>query len=281
MNRSMSLKARARNTAEKWGIPAHAVLQNYMMEALLLRIANSRYHDNFILKGGMLIATLIGIGYRTTMDIDTTVRFFPLSEESLSKIVNEIFDMPAEDQIVFSLKSVTPIRKDDHYAGFRLSINANLGRTSQALKMDVSAGDVLSPGPVNYSFQTHMNETVRILAYNIETLLAEKIETILQRSIANTRMRDYYDVYIILETQRESIDPGLFSIAVHETARHRKSMHAIAGRNTILSTLKDNKEMETKWRLYASNNSYSRDVPFEVVIDSVEQIIDWIIDEMS
>lgn len=219
MNKSMQLKAKIKNLALKNKIPAQAVLQNFMLERLLERVATSDYRDKIILKGGMLIASMIGIGSRTTMDMDATIRGYSLSNEAIQKAFAEICSIPLNDGVILTLNSITPIRDEDEYGGFRLMINANYETINTPLKVDITTGDIITPEAVRYTFRSNFEEKrIEIWAYNIETILAEKVETILRRSVLNTRPRDFYDVFILMKTHQQMIDKDIFIAALNATA---------------------------------------------------------------
>ncbi|MDP1624189.1 MAG: nucleotidyl transferase AbiEii/AbiGii toxin family protein, partial [bacterium] len=199
----MQLKSRIKNLALKNRIPAQAVLQNFMLERLLERISISKHKDKFILKGGMLIASMIGIDSRTTMDMDATIRGYPLLDEAIQSVFTEICSLPLNDGVILTLNSITPIRDEDEYGGYRVMITARYEAINTPLKVDVTTGDIITPEAVRYTFHSNFEEKrIEIWAYNIETILAEKVETILQRSVLNTRPRDFYDVYILMKTHQ-------------------------------------------------------------------------------
>ena len=186
MSKAMQLKARIKNLALKNHIPAQAVLQNFMLESLLERIAISKYRDRVILKGGMLIASLVGIKSRTTMDMDATLQGFPLSEETIWQAFLDICAIPMDDEITLILDHIVPIQEADEYGGFRIAIIAKFESIKTPLKINITTGDIITPSAVRYSFQSHFDDKlIEIWAYNIETVLAEKVETILRRSVFN------------------------------------------------------------------------------------------------
>lgn len=271
MSKSMQFKARIKNLALKNNIPAQAVLQNFMLERLLERISISQYKDKFVLKGGMLIASLVGIDSRTTMDIDATILGFPLSDESLHLALSDICAMQLEDDTTFRLDSIEAIRDDDEYGGFRAAITATYENILTPLKFDITTGDVLTPGAIRYAFQSGFEDKViEVWAYNIETVLAEKVETILRRGVLNTRLRDFYDVYVIAE--RQTIDGKLFAAALNATSQHRGSLAALEDKENIMLAIRDDGIMLQRWRLYADENYYAREVEFEEIMDVLKRL---------
>ena len=184
-----------------------------MLECLLERLSVSKYKDKFVLKGGMLIAALVGIDNRATMDLDTTLRNLSLTQENVIKTITEICAIELDDEVIFIVKKTEPIRKDDIYGGLRVSIDAVYDTIITPLSIDVSTGDAITPSPVKYTFSGIFDETkkIELWAYNIETVLAEKVETILRRGELNTRPRDFYDIHILCTTQK--YDSAIFKNA--------------------------------------------------------------------
>lgn len=270
MSKSMQLKANIKNLALKNKIPAQAVLQNFMLERLLERVATSDYKDKIILKGGMLIASMIGIGSRTTMDMDATVRGYPLSDEAIQNVFAEICSIPLKDDVILTLNSITPIRDEDEYGGFRLMINAKYETINTPLKVDITTGDIITPEAVHYTFHSSFEEKkIEIWAYNIETILAEKVETILRRSVLNTRPRDFYDVYILMKTHQRTIDKDIFIAALNATAQKRSSLPALQDKRKILQAIQSDPPMRQRWDLYCKENYYANSIEFDEVINSL------------
>lgn len=235
----MRLKARIKNIAAKNHVPAQAILQNYMLERFLERITFSKFKDNFVLKGGLLITSLVGVDTRTTMDMDTTILGLPLSDETLKKILAEICGIPLDDDVTLSLDTITPIRDEDEYGGFRAALTVRYESISTPLKIDITTGDVLTPKAVRYNFHSSFDgKIIKVWAYNIETILAEKVETILRRGIFSTRPRDFYDVYILVRTKGRALNPGTFKTALKATAEKRYSLEKLDQCESILETIR-------------------------------------------
>ena len=267
MSNAMQIKARIKNLAAQYHIPAQAVLQNYMLERLLERISLSKYQDRIILKGGMLIASMVGISNRTTMDMDATLRNFPLTEETIRAAFIEICDIPLPDEVRFTLHHVAPIREEDEYGGYRVALLASFDTIQTPLKIDVTTGDVITPGAVCYSFQSTFEEKgIEVWAYNLETILAEKIETILRRSVLNTRPRDFYDVYILTKSYRQVIDYDLLKTALNATAQKRTSLEALQGSNGIIRAIQADATMRSRWDHYCREYSFASGISFDAVV---------------
>ena len=274
MRKAMQLKSRIKNLASKNRIPAQAVLQSFMLERLLERISVSKYRDIFILKGGMLIASMIGIGSRTTMDMDGTIKGYPLMDETIQSVFTEVCSISLNDDVILTLNSITPIRDEDEYGGYRLTITARYEAINTPLKVDITTGDIITPEAVRYTFHSSFEEKrIEIWAYNIETILAEKVETILRRSVFNTRPRDFYDVYILMKTQHHMIDKELFITALNATAQKRVSLTALQDQKRILQAIQSDPPMRRSWDLYRKGNFYANNIEFDEVIKSLEEIL--------
>ena len=264
----MQLKARIKNMAAENHIPAQAVLQNYMLERLLERIAVSKYKDRFILKGGMLIASLVGIGSRTTMDMDATLIGYPLSEETIQEALSDTCALQLDDGISLALEHIAPIRDEDEYGGYRATILARYEGINTPLKIDITTGDIITPGAVPYAFHSGFEDKlIEIWAYNIETILAEKVETILRRSVLNTRLRDFYDVYIILKTQGKTIDKNILAAALNATSERRRSLAALRDMEEIIQAIRADEIMQQRWERYCKENYYASGIEFDEVIE--------------
>jgi predicted nucleotidyltransferase component of viral defense system len=251
MSKAMQLKAKIKNLALKNHIPAQAVLQNFMLDRLLERISLSKYKDMVILKGGMLIASMVGINSRTTMDMDATLRGYPLTEKAIQSALSEICAIPLGDDVTLELDHIVPIREDDEYGGFRVAIIAKFESINTPLKVDITTGDIITPDAIRYAFHSNFeNKKIEVWAYNVETILAEKVETILRRSVLNTRPRDFYDFYIIMKTQGQAINKRIFISALHATSEKRMSLGALQDKDKILLTIKSDPIMKQRWDRY-------------------------------
>lgn len=270
---AMSLKAKIRNLAKQKSIPAQVVLQNYMFERLLVRLSVSKYKDKFVLKGGMLVAAIVGLDNRATMDLDTTLKNLPLTPKSIQATLQEICSIGMDDDVTFAIGNITPIRDDDIYGGYRVSINAQYDTILTPLSIDVSTGDIITPNPVSYTFCGIFDDTLSfdLWAYNIETVMAEKVETILRRSVFNTRPRDFYDSYILYTTQQ--ISKPLFLEALSATAAHRGSVEQIENIPSSLKTLTSSKELQNMWDGYRKQFTYAGEISYDMIITSLTELL--------
>lgn len=272
-SRTMSLKGKIKHYAKSNNIAAQVVLQNYMFECFLARLSVSKYSDKFVIKGGMLVAAIVGLDTRSTMDLDTTLRNLPLTEEQIWSSINDICEINLQDDVIFELKSVAPIRKDDIYGGYCVKLEAKFETIITPLAIDISTGDVMTPNPVKYEFVGIFDENVHfhLWGYNIETVLAEKVETILSRGIFSTRPRDFYDVYILSKTQ--NYDREIFRNALNATAKHRGSLERISDFNDIIQDISESNDLKIMWTKYQKKFIYAKDILYEDIMEAIRNIV--------
>ena len=271
----MQLKGIIKNMSAKTGVRANVLLQNYMLERLLERISASEYKWKFVLKGGMLISAMVGLDSRTTMDMDATIKGVNFTKEALLPIVNHIINVPLQDDISFSLNGIEEIREASEYDSYRVSLDATYETIVVPLKIDISTGDTITPKEVLYSFDLLFeNRKIEILAYNIETVLAEKFETIISRGIINTRARDFYDIYILPTLQKENINWNDFKKALATTATNRKTIYKIDNSLSILEEIKENKVMQEIWKDYTKKFDYAEGILFEDIITAIVKLFE-------
>ena len=273
MSKAMSLKAKIRNIAKQKNIPAQVILQNYMFERLLVRLSASEYKEKFVLKGGMLVAAIVGLDNRATMDMDTTLKNLPLTPEAIRSALEDICSIAFDDGVVYEIGTISPIRKDDIYGGYRVMLNARFDIMLTPLSIDVSTGDAITPHAVQYNFSEIFDDekSYELWAYNIETVMAEKVETILRRGIFNTRPRDFYDAYILTTTQK--FDITVFEDALKATANHRGTTDQIADVPSILHNIEESPELKTMWDKYRKQFSYARDITYEQIMNSIKTLL--------
>jgi len=268
----MSLKAKIRNLARKKDMSAQVILQNYMFERFLERLSKSAYKDKFILKGGMLIAAIVGIGNRATMDMDATIKNYPIDNDSITKAIREICRISVNDDVTFSFKSIDAIRDDDAYGGFRVSIVSEYDSIITPMHIDITTGDAITPKEVLYLFKMIFNEgNIGVWAYNIETVLAEKVETILSRGELNTRPRDFYDVYILTKTQ--SFDILTFKKALESTAEHRETSHIFNDISKRIYEIENSETLKKRWSKYTKDYRYAYNIQYSNIIDALRELV--------
>ena len=269
------LKALLNNIAKAKGISPQSVLQRYFMERLLDRIAMSAYRKNFILKGGLLISAVVGIDVRTTMDIDTTTRGIEPTRENIERIFIEICAICLDDDFGFSINRLTDIRGSNDQPGVRLHLRVSFHSIKGWLSVDVTAGDEITPEAIEYCIPTILGDTsIQVFAYNLETILAEKLETIVSRGIANTRPRDFYDVYVFIKEKENDINLIILSSAIRATSSKRGSVNAINNHKAIIASIKIDPEMIERWEKYRSSYCQVQNISFAEVCDCVDKLMD-------
>ncbi len=274
MKNAMQLKAIMKNISKEKNVSAQLVLQNYMMERLLERISLSEFKNKFVIKGGFLIASMVGLDTRATMDIDATVKGYPVEESTVREMFKKICDIQIDDDITFSFVNIEEIREGDKYTGYRVSITADYPPMSVPLKLDITAGDVITPREINYKYKMMLEDKyIPVLAYNIETILAEKIETIVSRADQNTRPRDYYDVYILWKLKRDEIDFKKLDKALEATSKKRGTQGILGEYRSIMEVVKNSEIMQNYWKKYQNSNFYANDIAFEDTCETVVEIM--------
>jgi len=277
---SRQLKALVRNMSKGDSTKAQIIIRNYIMERFLERLSLSPYRDNLILKGGTLIAAMVGLDNRSTMDVDTTIKNLPLTVESVKTIIQEIVAIQIDDGMFFEIKSIAPIMEDSDYPGIRVALEATLETMRTPLKIDFSTDDVITPREVAYSFKLLFEDrTISILAYNLETVLAEKIQTLLSRGTANTRMRDFYDIFVLESTQSHNIDNTILRAAFFNTCEKRKSLAVVYDMDLILDEIEHSTGMMALWENYRRKFDYASDVAWGSVIQAIKRLCATISDD--
>lgn len=266
---AIQLKAKVRNLSGNDSQKAQTLIRNFIMERFLERIASSKYRNNFILKGGMLVAAVVGLDTRATMDIDTSIKSLTFTKENAVKVVEDIIAVYIPDGINFAITKVTDIMEEHDYPGIRFVLEARMDRMKQAIKVDISTGDVITPGAVKYSYKLMFEDrSIFLWTYNLETLLAEKLETIMVRGNTNTRMRDFYDIYMIME--KEAIDNDILKSAFIATSTKRNSINQMQDFKNILHIVETDEEMQKLWENYRSNSFFVNELAWKDVMASIK-----------
>ena len=273
MKTSEQIKGAIRNISKKTGVNPNSLLQMCLFEGILEKISKSKYRENFILKGGLLISSLIGVDVRSTMDMDTTLRGIPLNEVSITKILNEILAIEIDADIEYKLIKLSSIRQEDVYEDFCASISCIFGKINASLNIDITTGDVITPREMNYSYSKILEEgTISIMTYTIETILAEKFETISSRNITTTRARDFYDLYMVYSIYKDKIDKDLLRKAIERTSKYRGSFETALQYKEIVELFRESETPKELWKKYTQNNPYAKDVDFLDTISIYEEI---------
>ena len=270
----MSFKAIINNMAKENNVAAQSVLQTYMLERLLERISISKYKDNFILKGGMLISAMLGIDSRTTMDMDTTIKGFPLTKDNITNIIDEICNIEIDDNVTLKINKVELIREDDDYGGYRITFEAKYNNEMPVImKIDITTGDKITYKEIEYSFTLMLEDRkIQIWSYNVETIIAEKFEAIVKRGVLSTRIRDYYDVYMLINTQSKIIDKKTLKDAITLTAQYRGTSEIIKDWKKIVEKIANDSKMRQQWKRYQKDNFYAEEIEYNDLINTISKV---------
>ena len=272
---SESLKGKIRNIAISKNLRSQEVLQMFFFERFLERLSVSEYKYNFIIKGGLLISSMIGIDNRTTMDMDTTVKGVALKEDIIRNVISKIINTEVDDGIGFEITGISHIREEDEYENFRVNLIAEFGKIKNDMKIDITTGDAITPKEMEYLYPCmFQNESIRVLAYPLETILAEKYESIIKRNIATTRMRDFYDLYNLYNLRKEEIDFDTLKQAIISTSNRRESLSLIKEAMEIIEDIKEDYYLKELWKVYLADNLYVGDLDFLETVKIVEIIAD-------
>ena len=269
------LKDLIRNLSKKKSADAQILMRNYMMERFLERISLSEYKDKFILKGGMLVAAMVGLDARATLDLDATIKGDNVSLTDVETIISNIIAIPIDDGVSFCIKRISEIMEEADYPGVRVSMETKFDGVITPLKIDISTGDVITPKEIRYRFNLMLEDrTIEVWAYNLETVLAEKLETVISRNVANTRMRDFYDIYILQKLYGEQLNKEILWNALVATARKRGTLEQIESGDIreILNEIETSSVMENLWKAYQKNYSYAVDISWHIVMESVRYL---------
>lgn len=271
---TMSFKAIINNMAKENNVVAQSVLQTYMLERLLERISISKYKDNFILKGGMLISAMLGIDSRTTMDMDTTIKGLPLTKDNITNIMDEICNIEIDDNVTLKINKVELIREDDDYGGYRITFEAKYNNEMPVImKIDITTGDKITYKEIEYSFTLMLEDRkIQIWSYNVETIIAEKFEAIVKRGVLSTRIRDYYDVYMLINTQNKIIDKKTLKDAITLTAQHRGTNEIIKDWKKIVEKIANDSKMRQQWKRYQKDNFYAEEIEYKDLINAISKV---------
>ena len=273
MKSATAVKAKIKNKAGGSSDKSQIILRIYLMERLLERVSLSKYRDNFVLKGGLLVSSLVGVDMRSTMDVDTTVKSLPMNKKSVQKILEEIMAIEVEDGVSFRISKVQDIMEGHEYEGLRFMIECSMDRLKQTIKIDISTGDEITPGAIEYKLPLIIEDrSIDLWAYNLETLLAEKLETIMVRAEANTRMRDFYDIHVLLKQDVVTVDRDLLKAAFYATCKNRESIELIGTIDDVINKIADDETMRQLWNNYRKTNYYVGALEWEDVIGSAEKL---------
>ena len=271
------IKGRIKSVAKQNNADARTLMRIYMMERFLERLAQSEYRDNFIIKGGILVTAMIGVAHRSTMDIDTSMKNLNLSAEDALRVVNQVKDIDLDDGVSFEVKDVSNIMDEMEYPGIRITMNANVGRLITPLKIDISTGDVITPRAIEFNYDLLLEDrSISLWSYNLETILAEKLQTVLARGILNTRMRDFYDIRMLLDTYEDKVNKAVLKDAFAATCKKRGTDHLQEQAEDIIKIIEADEQLQVLWRAYQKKYSYAAEIDYASVISGVRKLMDWI-----
>ncbi len=270
---SRQLKDLIRNLSKKTSTEAYILIRNQMMERFLERLSVSQYKNCFILKGGMLIAGMVGIDSRSTMDIDATITGFDVTPETVRHVVEEIIAIDLADNVSFEIKAVRTIMDDFEYPGVRVSLESQFDGMRTPIKIDISTGDAIIPSAIQYELPLMLeNRSIQLYAYNLETVLAEKMETVLSRGVTNTRMRDFYDIHVLLSMKREQINKAILIEAFQVVVKNRNMEKLLLDSGLILNEVSDNTYFKELWNNYRNSFAYAKDMEWETAMSSINEL---------
>lgn len=271
------IKGRIKSVAKQNNADARTLMRIYMMERFLERLAQSEYRDNFIIKGGILVTAMIGVAHRSTMDIDTSMKNLNLSAEDALRVVNQVKDIDLDDGVSFEVKDASNIMDEMEYPGIRVTMNANVGRLITPLKIDISTGDVITPRAIEFNYDLLLEDrSISLWSYNLETILAEKLQTVLARGILNTRMRDFYDIRMLLDTYEDKVNKAVLKDAFAATCKKRGTDHLQEQAEEIIKIIEADEQLQVLWRAYQKKYSYATEIDYASVISGVRKLMDWI-----
>ena len=247
--------------------------QLFYFERILERISKSSYRGKIILKGGLLLTSIIGDDERTTKDMDATLKGIPLTKNEVEKVFNEILNMDIDDEMLFKIISIKDIRLEDEYGSFRLNILSKLDNNKTYITVELTTGDVITPREIKYNYNSIFEDKkIPIMSYTLETILSEKFQTVVNRGLLNTRLKDFYDIYILVNTKMSELSKENLINAIKNTFKRRKTLLDIEQINEIINDLISDNNMNSLWENAVSKNLYAKNIRFEDTIDAIKQI---------
>lgn len=268
-----SLKAKAKNIAQKYNLDSRYIIQNVMFESLIRRISISKYKENIIIKGGFLLSSIFGFNQRSTMDMDATLKGMNLNKENVLNIIKDIIAIDINDGVRYEIFSIKDIRLEKKYPGFKIHLLAYLDDLRTHLMIDITTGDVITLKEIDYKYNTIFdNETINIMSYNIETIIAEKFEAIISRNVINSRMKDYYDLYMFTTLKWDNVNKNLLKIAINNTCNNRKTTNYLNDSSNYINLISKNEDLKKLWKEYQNKNVYAKSINFEDTILAINKI---------
>lgn len=268
-----SLKAKAKNVAQKYNLDSRYIIQYVMFESLIRRISISKYKENIIIKGGFLLSSIFGFNQRSTMDMDATLKGMNLNKENVLNIIKDIIAIDINVGVRYEIFSIKDIRLEKKYPGFKIHLLAYLEDLRTHLMIDITTGDVITLKEIDYEYNTIFdNETINIMSYNIETIIAEKFEAIISRNVINSRMKDYYDLYMFTTLKWDNVNKNLLKIAINNTCNNRKTTNYLNDSSNYINLISKNGDLKKLWKEYQNKNVYAKNINFEDTILAISKI---------
>ena len=269
-----ALQAKINNLSSQTGVHQNILLKSFFFDAFLKRLAASSYSDNFVFKGGFLLSTSLGIDLRSTMDIDFLLRKLNLEKENIIRVIKEVALIDINDGVAFEFQSIDEIRQEDDYGGYNVTLLGRLENIKETVSIDIATGDPITPEAVNYEYKCLFdNDILKFQAYNFETILAEKLQTILFRGIANSRSKDFYDLFIIHNLRWNTIDVNILKQAFENTCNYRETVFTNEEATKILENISNDPTMKTRWDVYRKRNKYVGGIEFKDVVDTTKLVL--------
>lgn len=270
-----ALQARINKMSERTGVHQNVLLKSFFFDAFLKRLSASLYADRFVFKGGFLLSSALGIAQRSTMDIDFLLRQMPLSADAIEKVLKEVIAVEVGDNVRFSFDAIESIRQEDEYGGYRVTLLGRLENVKESVTIDIATGDPIVPGAVDYGYKCLFeDEVLHFQAYNFETILAEKLQTVLTRGILNSRSKDFFDLYIIRKLRWEEIDSQVLKEAFSATCRYRNTFFTDVEAKQILSRIRTDAQMEQRWNSFRKKNKFVGEVTFQDAVNAALEVAD-------
>ena len=277
INNKNSLKAKVSNLSNETNIPNKYLIQSFMFEALLRRISISHYKEKFIIKGGLLLSSIFGVNLRSTMDLDTTIKGLPLDKDTIRKVINEIISIKIDDGIKLHIENIKDIREEELYSGFNVNLNGEFDGLRTNLMIDITTGDVITYKEVEFKYNTLFdNETINIMTYNYETIIAEKFESLISRNIDNTRMKDYYDLYMFVSLKWNIIDKITLKEAIYNTSKNRGTLDYMNSVNSYIDLISDDSRLKSLWNNYRRTYEYAKEISYDDTIKAIKIISEYV-----
>ena len=269
------LKGRIKNLAKENNADPRLLMRLYMMERFIERASVSKYKDNFIIKGGILVTSLVGISLRSTLDIDSTIKNQSISENDAKRMIDDICKIDVGDGVSFEVKDSSTIMDEMEYPGIRFTLNVIMDGLITPIKIDISTGDVITPRAIEYQYNFLLEDrTATLLSYNLETILAEKLQAILNRELLNTRMRDFYDIYVLFSMYENTINVDVLKEAFYATCKKRISINLIKNSNLLINTISNSDVLENRWNEYQKKFAYVQGISYEDTINNIKILLD-------